>query len=74
MTMTRETKVGLVVCLSFLCLVGVVLGTKLRGDGAEEEQPVKEEIIPDSQLLVSTQHDLSPTTRIPTQVPNAKGQ
>jgi hypothetical protein len=73
MTMTRETKVGLVVCLSFLCLVGVVLGTKLRGDGAEEEQPVKEEIIPDSQLLVSTQHDLSPTTRIPTQVPNAKG-
>ncbi|MCI0680477.1 MAG: hypothetical protein L0Y71_00110 [Gemmataceae bacterium] len=31
--MTRETKIGLVVAVSFLCLVGVVVATKWRGAG-----------------------------------------
>jgi len=38
--MTRETKVGLVVACSFLCLVGVVLGGKLtqawRGNSSDD--------------------------------------
>jgi hypothetical protein len=73
MTMTRETKVGLVVCLSFLCLVGVVLGTKLRGDARDDEQVVKEEIIPDPLPAGSAGHESSPAARIPTQTPDHKG-
>jgi hypothetical protein len=49
--MTRETKVGLVVCCSFLCLVGVVLGCKLRGEGDQADadgQSVVDEPVTDS--------------------------
>jgi hypothetical protein len=67
MTMTRETKVGVVVCLSFLCLVGVVLGCKLRGDATEEEeQVVLDGSIPDPTPVDSAS---SRTVRIPTQAP-----
>jgi hypothetical protein len=39
--MTRETKIGLVVAASFLCLVGVVVASKWNGAaGTEEEQTV----------------------------------
>jgi hypothetical protein len=38
--MTRETKVGLVVAGSFLCLVGIVLASKLQeGNSAQAESP-----------------------------------
>ena len=37
--MTRETKAGLVVSCSFLCLVGVVLVTKLRERAAVQPDP-----------------------------------
>jgi hypothetical protein len=67
MTMTRETKVGVVVCLSFLCLVGIVLGCKLRGDVTEdEEQVVLDEPIPEPTPVASAP---PPTVHIPTQVP-----
>ncbi len=67
MTMTRETKVGVVVCLSFLCLVGIVLGCKLRGDATEdEEQVVLDEPIPEPTPVASAP---APTVRIPTQAP-----
>lgn len=39
--MTRETKIGLVVACSFLCLVGIVVASKWRGgDDPSEEQTV----------------------------------
>src|SRR5450631_699196 len=49
--MTRETKIGLVVSCSFLCLVGLVLGSKLKDMGrnaptaetSAEEQAAKVE-------------------------------
>jgi hypothetical protein len=64
MTMTRETKIGVVVCLSFLCLVGVVLGTKLRGDPAEEDElALKEEIIAEPQPAAPAEN--LPPMRIP---------
>ena len=36
--MTRETKIGMAVAVSFLCLVGVVVATKWRraNDGAKD--------------------------------------
>jgi len=65
MTMTRETKVGVVVCLSFLCLVGIVLGTKLRGDPTDEDElALKEETIPDPEP-VSPADASTPPMRIP---------
>jgi hypothetical protein len=64
MTMTRETKIGVVVCLSFLCLVGIVLGTKLRGDPAEEDElALKEEIIAEPQPAAPAEN--LPPMRIP---------
>jgi hypothetical protein len=47
MNMTRETKVGLVVCCSFLGLVAVVLVMKLRGEPNDAEEAVAEETIPE---------------------------
>jgi hypothetical protein len=67
MTMTRETKVGVVVCLSFLCLVGVVLGTKLRGDGSEEDDSAKEEVIADARPPAVGEKAPPPAMRIPIQ-------
>jgi hypothetical protein len=67
MTMTRETKVGVVVCLSFLCLVGVVLGTKLRGDGTDEDELAKEEVIADSRPGAVGDNASPPAMRIPAQ-------
>ena len=64
MTMTRETKVGVVVCLSFLCLVGIVLGTKLRGGSEEDELALKEEIIAEPQPVGPAENP--PPMRIPT--------
>src|SRR5262249_25405810 len=73
MTMTRETKVGLVLCLSFLCLVGIVLGTKLRGDGAGEDEQTFEEPIPAPQPTGSRPRDLSPPAHIPAQPSGSSG-
>src|ERR1700687_2360101 len=44
--MTRETKVGLVVACSFLCLVGLVLGGKLTQSmrNSPPEDPAAEEL------------------------------
>jgi hypothetical protein len=48
--MTRETKVGLVVASTFICLLGVVIASKLRhpeGDaGTPEQEPVAQNITP----------------------------
>jgi hypothetical protein len=60
--MTRETKVGLVVCCSFLCLVGVVLGCKLRGEGEQAdadgpavvEEPMAEPVSPPIAIRTTT--------------------
>lgn len=41
--MTRETKVGLVVAGSFLCLVGVVVFFKMRDGGAPSRSPAEPE-------------------------------
>src|SRR4051812_34279894 len=39
--MTRETKIGMAVACSFLCLVGIVVASKWkRGDDPSEEQTV----------------------------------
>ncbi len=46
--MTRETKVGLVVSCSFLCLVGVVLFSKLKekeGTGTDADAQAREEMM-----------------------------
>jgi hypothetical protein len=67
MTMTRETKVGMVVCLSFLCLVGVVLGTKLRGDATDEDE------VGDIPEPVATANANSPAAAIPTHAGTGKG-
>jgi hypothetical protein len=45
--MTRETKIGLVVSCSFLCLVGVVLGTKLLEMGRNQSAEVASANEPD---------------------------
>ncbi|MSU78277.1 MAG: hypothetical protein EXS16_09290 [Gemmataceae bacterium] len=42
--MTRETKVGLVVACSFLCLVGVVVASKLRGANGTTADAEQQEI------------------------------
>ena len=45
--MTRETKVGLVVGASFLCLVGVVVASRMRKSGdADNNEPVAQKIAP----------------------------
>jgi hypothetical protein len=56
--MTRETKAGLVVSCSFLCLVGVVLVTKLR-----EREATKED--PDVTVLNETPGDPTPASSEP---------
>jgi hypothetical protein len=66
--MTRETKVGVVVCLSFLCLVGVVLGTKMRGDPTEED-----EVIEIPQPVAVATNTNPPAAAIPTQAGNGNG-
>lgn len=72
MNMTRETKVGLVVCCSFLGLVAVVLVMKLRGEPNDGEEPVAEETIPELPKAVASIP--SPTTStIPVQPPQANG-
>jgi hypothetical protein len=67
MTMTRETKVGVVVCLSFLCLVGVVLGTKLRGDATDDD-----DVIGISEPVAAANPNL-PAAAIPTHPGNSNG-
>ncbi len=42
--MTRETKIGLVVACSFLCLVGVVVASKLRGSNEQNSGGEQQEI------------------------------
>jgi hypothetical protein len=48
--MTRETKIGLVVSCSFLCLVGVVLGNKLREMGRNQGAEVASANEPDQDV------------------------
>src|SRR5262249_8644037 len=71
MSMTRETKVGLVVCLSFLCLVGVVLGPKLRGPTDEDELALQEETIDDPQPVGTSEPTAPLAAAIPTQPDNS---
>src|SRR5207302_644367 len=66
------TKVGAVVCLSFLCLVGVVLGMKMRSEPTDDELALNEEIINEPQPIGSSENTNSPTVAIPTQA-NATG-
>lgn len=55
---TRETKIGLVVASSFLCLVGVVVYAKMRGgDSASAQQPMAQnapESPPEKNTLIPT--------------------
>ena len=44
--MTRETKVGLVVAGSFLCLVGVVVASRLRRNADDASRPEAESVSP----------------------------
>ncbi len=54
--MTRETKIGLVVTSSFLCLVGMVVAGKMRDKAAQQQQPaVEEEVKIDDPVPESTE-------------------
>lgn len=53
--MTRETKIGLVVSCSFLCLVGLVLGSKLRDMG--RNAPTSEASAEDAQQLAKAEKE-----------------
>lgn len=59
--MTHETKAGLVVSGSFLCLLGVVLYTKVRGPGPEGAAASGETVVADSGTQLTLPAQPTPT-------------
>src|SRR5262249_49272361 len=57
MTLARETKVGLVVAVSFLCLVGVVVAARLRGSSQDPAQVVTPKSSPGKQTAQAESKD-----------------
>ena len=60
--MTRETKVGLVVACSFLCLVGIVVASKWNGGQTPTTDPEEQTVHPVA-AVKPTQHEKAPDTK-----------
>src|SRR5687768_2632789 len=75
--MTRETKIGLIVGGSFLCLVGIVVASKWRGTDVPsdpEEQAVQVAAVTPKDKVDSKDKDGAKTEKPPVVSPSAPPQ